>query len=191
MISVNSSDICAICKDNLLEETPKLCVELSCTIPHIFHESCLNDWKRLSLSCPICRKQIKEHISLTGRIKSLSSLTSPIFLIACIGGIYLLFASAFSLMHVTEHQQINPNYMRSKASRIYSNLSSFRSQKIDFRKSSNMNLTSMAVAILFSQGFIVCFFTIIAYIISVTRRCLKDYSKPCTYVIRKAVPVRI
>ena len=50
---------CSICLKNLDKSNQ---LELECS--HIFHISCISDWKKRNNTCPICRKMIavKNHI---------------------------------------------------------------------------------------------------------------------------------
>ncbi len=52
----NTSGTCPIC----LENTQKTYI-IKCS--HIFHTNCLEEWAKVSNSCPICRKELFDQIS--------------------------------------------------------------------------------------------------------------------------------
>ena len=67
----NENNICIICLQDF--NSNNNLQELACN--HLFHESCLSIWNRISEACPICRKKIKAKkyflIELKKRIKEL------------------------------------------------------------------------------------------------------------------------
>lgn len=105
-IHVKDSDICCICRvpfltkneHNELDE----CVQLACQ--HIFHENCLNDWRRQASNCPICRRVIAS--SQNSDRLGITVLKTCLVFICCWSGSYLSeyytrygYRSIFELSH--------------------------------------------------------------------------------------------
>ncbi|VVU94447.1 Ring finger domain [seawater metagenome] len=48
---------CSICTEKIINEEKEVII-LECK--HVFHQKCLNTWKTINQSCPLCRQEIKD-----------------------------------------------------------------------------------------------------------------------------------
>ena len=61
-IDINNQQ-CCICLDELGNQSNEITTECN----HVFHRTCLNEWKKYNFTCPICREQLPGRTLITSR----------------------------------------------------------------------------------------------------------------------------